>query len=107
MRKTRFFQRDAYVTVDMLTKEAEIVRMRTVDQPDPFAVTIDLGQGRGFREISFDKPEVPPSNAIREELLSFARSIAQGTRPVVSLSDGVAALDVAHRVLKAMETVPL
>ena len=107
MRKTRFFQRDAYVTVDMLTKEAEIVRMRTVEQPDPFAVTIDLGQGRGFREISFDKPEVPPSNAIREELLSFAEAISHGSRPVVSLADGVAALDVAHRVLKAMETVAL
>ncbi len=102
MRKTRFFQRDAYVSVDMLAKEAEIVRMGTVEKPDPFAMTIDLGHGRGFREISFDKPEVPASNAIREELASFARSIRAGTTPEVSLADGLQALEVAHGVLAAM-----
>lgn len=103
MRKTRFFQRDAYVSVDMLTKEAEIVRMRTVERPDPFAVTIDLGQGRGFREIAFDRPEVPASNAIREELAAFARAIQGGTTPEVSLQDGVQALALAHQVLAAMQ----
>ncbi|MBL8003294.1 MAG: Gfo/Idh/MocA family oxidoreductase [Flavobacteriales bacterium] len=103
MRKTRFFQRDAYVSVDMLTKEAEIVRMRTVEKPDPFAVTIDLGQGRGFREIAFEKPEVPASNAIREELRSFARAVLDDRTPEVPLSDGIAALDVAQRVLAAMQ----
>jgi predicted dehydrogenase len=102
MRKTRFFQRDAYVSVDMLTKEAEIVRMRTVERPDPFAVTIDLGQGRGFREISFEKPEVPASNAIREELRSFALAIATDRAPEVPLADGALALQVAHQVLAAM-----
>jgi predicted dehydrogenase len=103
MRKTRFFQRDAYVSVDMLTKEAEIVRMRTVEKPDPFAVTIDLGRGRGFREIAFEKPEVPASNAIREELRSFACAVLDDRTPEVPLADGIAALDVAQRVLAAMQ----
>ncbi|MFN9323873.1 MAG: Gfo/Idh/MocA family protein [Flavobacteriales bacterium] len=31
MRKSRFFQRDAYIAVDMLTKSTEIVRMRAVE----------------------------------------------------------------------------
>lgn len=102
MRKTRFFQRDAYISVDMLTKESEVVRMRTVDTPDPFAVTIDLGAGKGHREISFDKPAIPAHNAIREELAAFAKAVA-GDRPVqVSAEDGAAALEVAHRVLDAM-----
>jgi predicted dehydrogenase len=87
----------------MLTKEAEIVRMRTVEKPDPFAVTIDLGRGRGFREIAFEKPEVPASNAIREELRSFARAVLDDRTPEVPLSDGIAALDVAQRVLAAMQ----
>ena len=79
MRKSRFFQRDAYIAVDMLTKSTEIVRMRTVEgEPDPFAVTMDLGGGKGVREISFEKPEVPVTNAIREELRSFAKSISTG-----------------------------
>ncbi len=104
MRKSRFFQRDAYIAVDMLTKETEIVRMRTVEgEADPFAVTIDLGGGKGTREISFEKPEVPKTNAIREELTAFANSILTGVEPVVTLADGVAALETAHRVLEGME----
>jgi len=103
MRKSRFFQRDAYISVDMLTKEAEIVRMRSVETPDPFAVTIDLGNGRGHREIAFEKPEVPKSNAIRDELRSFALAIINGIEPEVPIADGLAALETAHRVLEAME----
>lgn len=102
MRKSRFFQRDAYISVDMLEKKAEVVRMRQVERPDPFAITIDLGGGRGHREIAFDRPEVPTVNAIREELRSFAAAIADGTDPVVTLADGTAALDAAHRILDAM-----
>ncbi len=103
MRKSRFFQRDAYISVDMLAKEVEIVRMRSVETPDPFAVTIDLGNGRGHREIAFDKPEVPKTNAIREELRSFAQAIINCRAPEVPIADGLAALETAHRVLEAME----
>ncbi len=104
MRRSRFFQRDAYIAVDMYTKEAEIVRMRTVEgEADPFAVTIDLGEGKGVREISFEKPEVKPTNAIREELQSFARAIMDDRPPAVDLHDGYNALKVAHRILSEME----
>ncbi len=103
MRKSRFFQRDAYIAVDMLKKETEIVRMRTAEgEPDPFAVTIDLGAGKGVREISFEKPEVPAINAIREELRAFARSIREGAPVVVPITDGAAAMETAHRVLAGM-----
>lgn len=103
MRKSRFFQKDAYIAVDMLKKEAEIMRMRTVTEADPFAVTLDLGPGKGLREISFDKPEIPPTNAIREELRSFAKAIRAGDTPEVTAADGLAALELAHRVLAAMD----
>jgi len=103
MRKSRFFQRDAYIAVDMLEKSTEIVRMRTVvGEADPFAVTIDLGEGKGVREISFEKPEIPTVNAIREELRSFGDSIRNGTRPVVSIHDGAEALRVAHAIYDGM-----
>lgn len=104
MRKSRFFQRDAYVAVDMLTKETEIVRMRRAEgEADPFAVTIDLGAEKGVREISFEKPEVPAINAIREELRAFAMSILNDSEPPVSITDGAAALEAAHRVLAQLE----
>ena len=104
MRKSRFFQRDAYIAVDMLTRSTEIVRMRTVEgEPDPFAVTMDLGPGKGVREISFEKPEIPASNAIREELRSFAAAIMNDTDTEVNIGHGRNAMDVAHRVLKEMD----
>jgi predicted dehydrogenase len=103
MRRSRFFQKDAYIAVDMLARETEIVRMRTVEgEADPFAVTLDLGGGRGLREISFEKPEVPTTNAIREELRSFARSINEDRDTEVSIADGAAAMATAHQVLKEM-----
>lgn len=103
MRKSRFFQRDAYIAVDMLAKEAEIVRMRPVEgEPDPFAVTLELGEGKGSREISFEKPEITKTNAIREELASFTRSVREGAPVVVSLQQGTEALRTAHRVLDGM-----
>ena len=107
MRKSRFFQRDAYISVDMLEKKTEIVRMRPVEKPDPFAVSIDLGHGRGYREIAFDKPEIPAVNAIREELRSFAAACSEDRVPEVPIGDGLAALETAHRVLEAMSMMSL
>lgn len=103
MRKSRFFQRDAYIAVDMLSKETEIVRMSNVlGEPDPFSITLDLGEGKGQRQIEFEKPTVAPLNAIREELSSFRSSIASGQEAVVSIADGALALETAHRVLAEM-----
>lgn len=104
MRKTRFFQRDAYIAVDMLEKSTEIVRIQDAGgDPDPFAVTIDLGPGKGSRQIEFEKPEVLPTNAIREELRAFGGSVRTGSRAIVSISDGAEALATAHRVLACMD----
>lgn len=104
MRKTRFFQRDAYISVDFLEKKSEVVRMKpVVGEPDPFAMMIDLGQGKGQREIFFENPKVMEINAIREELASFALAIEQKSTPPVSLSDGYNALDIAYKIIEKME----
>jgi len=103
MRKSRFFQKDAYIAVDFLTKESEIVRMRSVEgEPDPFAITFDLGQGRGRKEILFEKPEIPATNAIKDELHAFAHSVMSNTETEVPLWQGLKALEAAHLVLEKM-----
>lgn len=101
MRKTRFFQRDAYITVDFLEKVSEIVRMDEIDQipDDPFAMILDLGDDKKKRRIYFEKPEVHPVNAIKEELSSFNDSIANNTIPLVNIEDGYQALKVAQMVM--------
>ena len=103
MRKSRFFQRDAYIAVDFLEKTSEIVRMKSIEgEPDPFTVNIDLGEGKGYKEIFFEKPQIVPNNAIRDELASFEESIRKGTTPKVSIDDGYNALVVAYEILEKM-----
>lgn len=102
MRKSRFFQRDAYISVDFLEKEVEIVKMKDIDaEPnDPFAMVLDLGEGKGKKEIMMDKPKIEPINAIKTELEKFAESIIKNITPAVTINDGYMALDVAYRILK-------
>lgn len=100
MRKSRFFQRDAYISVDFLEKKAEIVTMEdVVGEPDPFDITVDLGKGKGSKKISFDKPAIEPVNAIREELKSFVQAIKNDEEEVVSIEDGLNALEIAYKIL--------
>jgi predicted dehydrogenase len=107
MRKTRFFQRDAYISVDFLEKETEVIRLQKVEgTPDPLSLTIDLGGERGMKEIFLEKPEILSTNAIKQELESFAQAIVQQTPPVVSASDGVFALDIANRIIEKMNLSP-
>lgn len=102
MRKTRFFQRDAYITVDFLEKVAEVVKMNELDEmpSDPFAMILDLGENKKKRQIIFNKPEVKEINAIVEELRSFKDSVVNNLVPPVSIQDGYMALDVAQKVLE-------
>jgi len=74
MRKSRFFQRDAYIAVDFLDKKAEILRMKDVDPQtvDPYAVIMELGEGKSPKQVIFDNPEIEPLNAIQRELETWA-----------------------------------
>jgi predicted dehydrogenase len=99
MRKTRIFQRDAYITVDFLEKESEVVRMQNeIDETNPFAMIMDLGKGKK-KQIYFEKPESLITNAIQEELKNFGESINKNQNPNVTLHDGYHALDVACKIL--------
>lgn len=100
MRKTRLFQKDAYITVDFLEKTTEVIRMKDVsgEDVDPYAMTMDIGENRQ-KQIFFEQPEVLKTNAIQEELRSFALSINKSIPINVNLNDGYRALDVAHQIL--------
>ncbi|MFT6053448.1 MAG: putative dehydrogenase [Roseivirga sp.] len=104
MRKSRFFQKDAYVSVDFLEKKSEIVRMQeATGEEGPFSMVLDLGEGKGKKEIIFENPKVHPSNAIREELYTFNQAITNNTEPIVTIEDGYNALKVAQQILDIIE----
>jgi hypothetical protein len=104
MRKSRFFQKDAYISVDFLDKKVDVIRLNTVEgQPDPLAVLIELGKDKGVKQIYFENPSVTPHNAIKVELESFANAINKNTNPLVSLDDGFKALSVAYKIIEKMK----
>lgn len=107
MRKSRFFQRDAYIAVDFLEKTVNVVKLKNVQpgEEDPLSVTIDLGENKGKKMLFFENPEARPINSIQEELRAFARSILTNTTPPVPLIDGVNALQVAMQIVDKLEVV--
>jgi predicted dehydrogenase len=105
MRKSRFFQKDAYISVDFLEKSSNIVKIKPiVGELDPLAITIDLGKDKGVKQIFIEAPEIHSSNAIKDELESFYFSIQNDSIPLVSIHQGVAALELAHQIIEKLKT---
>ena len=102
MRKSRFFQKDAYISVDYLDKICEVVKMK--DAPEvqgDFDMILQNAEG-DKKQIYFANPEVIANNAILDELESFADAINNNSKPVVTLTDGTEALRVAYMIIESM-----
>jgi predicted dehydrogenase len=105
MRKARFFQKDAYISVDFLEKKCEVVKMKDApENPDDFAMILTNAEGVK-KQIYFDNPEVDSNNAILDELESFANAIHTNTTPVVSLGQGAEALRVAMKIIENFKNI--
>jgi predicted dehydrogenase len=99
MRKTRFFQRDAYISVDFLEKKCEVVKMKDApENPGDFDMILQNAEGIK-KQIYFDNPTVENNNAILDELETFANTINNNTKPIVTLHDGTEALRIATMVI--------
>ena len=103
MRKTRFFQKNAYISVDFLEKKSEVVKMKDVpENPDEFAMILQNAEGVK-KQIYFENPKVDNNNAILDELETFADAIINKTRPIVTLNDGTKALKVAQQIINSFK----
>lgn len=101
MRKSRFFQRDAYISVDFLEKKCEVVKMKNAPQ-EPGDFDMILQNAEGVRkQIYFDNPEVEENNAILDELETFADAINNDLTPIVTLEQGAHALKVANQIINS------
>ncbi|MGH9176298.1 MAG: Gfo/Idh/MocA family oxidoreductase [Vicinamibacterales bacterium] len=89
VRKIRFFQRDAYVSVDYAAQEAEMWRLI------PKAGQMPAIEG-GKLDIAREEP-------LKRELEDFVASIREGREPSVNGEQGRAALALAERVVARME----
>ena len=109
MRKIRLFQRDAYIGLDFLDKQAQVIRLLDSDRSGLAAEHLgvkfmDLETSQGKKAIHIAMPEIEPVNAIKMELETFAQSIQLQTSPRVSIEDGFRALSLAYQIIGEIES---
>lgn len=103
MRKARFFQKDAYISVDYLDKICEVVKMKDAPEvPGDFDLILQNAEGVK-KQIYFDNPKVDANNAILDELETFADAINNNTTPIVTLEDGTEALRIAYKIIDCFD----
>jgi len=83
-RKVRFFQPDAYISIDYDQRRAQIFH-----KPEP---------GAGWLDIRGENVEFKEGDALADEIDSFVDCVRTRTLPLVSGADGLRALEIASLV---------
>jgi predicted dehydrogenase len=91
VRKIRFFQPDAYISIDYAEQEVEGYRLKRRDGQRP--------------EIQGGKLPVTREEPLKRELEDFVRAVREKRPPLVSGEDGRRALSLAQAIAEKMETV--
>ena len=89
VRKIRFFQKDAYVSVDYAAQEVEIYRL--------------VARAGQMPAIEGGKLEIAREEPLKRELEDFVEAIRDRRLPLVTGIQGRAALALAERVVERME----
>lgn len=104
MRKMRLFQKDAYIGVDFLEKKTEIIKLKQPEDTQVFSFDIETRQGK--KTIAIATPSIEPSNAMKDELISFVDAIRNQQPVQVSEIDGLMAMEVGHRIMEKINLTP-
>jgi predicted dehydrogenase len=88
VRKIRFFQQDAYLSIDYAAQEVELYRLVRGAQTRP---AIEGGQ----LDVTREEP-------LARELADFLGAVRERRRPLVTGEDGRRALDLARRITERM-----
>ena len=102
MRKTRVFQEDAYVSINFLEKDFQVVKIRdknSKESEESLVIKNNIGKEK---VIFFEKPEIVEINSIESELNDFLYSIKNKSESKVSLNDGLMALEVAEEIMSQL-----
>ncbi|MCR9289071.1 MAG: Gfo/Idh/MocA family oxidoreductase [Bacteroidetes bacterium] len=105
MRKIRLFQKDAYISLDFLEKEAQIVKMydKGASNVPENANFLELETQNGTKLITMEMPESEAVNAIQLELKTLAQSIWNNEKTPVPIEEGYQALKLAHLIIGQIE----
>jgi predicted dehydrogenase len=95
MRKLRLFQKNAYMSLDFLQREAEYI---TLDDEQSFP-SIPLQLHDTVKYVHARQLPIENYDAIRAELDAFALAIIQQKPTAVSAEDAYMAMDVAYKIM--------
>lgn len=91
-RKIRFFQKDAYISVDFNGREITLIRRNENQSDNPVP-------GTDFQQLTFSETDV-----LEDELRSYIQAVRTRNSPVVSGQAGRKALAVALDIMDKVET---
>lgn len=89
-RKIRFFQADAYISIDYDQKRAQVYR-----KP---------GKGMGWQDIRGESIEITEGDALADEIDSFLATVESRGVPVVSGEEGLRALEIAAMISREIRS---
>jgi predicted dehydrogenase len=100
LRKLRFFQADAYVSVDFLKRDARVYR-RKVDNRDLHKLS---GPNIDMQDlVEMVMPPVEENEPLMLELQDFLKSVRGEKEPEVPGEAGVSALEIAGAIIEDIE----
>ena len=96
MRKMRIFQSDAYVNIDFLEKQSQIIKLADEKSIDTDSMPIETANGT--KHVSIKTNNATEQNSIVMELQDFYNSIVNNSNVSVNIDDAVKAIQLAHRI---------
>jgi predicted dehydrogenase len=91
-RKIRFFQPDAYISVDYETRSIQMYR-----KTPP-------ARGAQFPTISAEQIEFGEGDPLADEVKAFVDSVRSRSTPAVSAIDGLRVMELTERIKEVMMT---
>ncbi len=96
-RKFRVFTKDNFVSINLLDKSTEVIKVRNVGKQSKNLV-IEPGNGLPAKEIIFEHPIILPTNAINEELDTFHQNIVSNRSPKTGIDEAIRVLELAFDI---------
>jgi len=100
VRKIRFFQPDAYVTVDTLKPRAQVFRRKEVSEERLRQIVSGEIEGGLGDVVDYEDLPLDTQDSLELELGAFVDAASGRSAPLVSGEDGLRALEVAMEILR-------
>lgn len=108
-RRLRAFSTEAYVSLDYqkkyglaIRKSGNVDKVRDVVRQIRAGEIEDMSQVNYTELVDVQELNIDDVEPLRAELEAFIDSVTQGKPPIVSAADGLAAVEVAERIVKTM-----